>query len=177
MVDSLQLQPCHLFIIDRDFQSKMMLLGVAKEAIPEIKDIAASVPQLDFAKLAGMFRKGNLILTYLTMQTNILVYTLGTYSLYYHFAEILQFIRNATTFDEVDLEEVIRHMADLKLTPLQALKDKSDLIEKLTILGVEKEPISIIMAPWQAQKLNPDFIVLTKIFRKGKYQTIFLEII
>ena len=70
----------------------------------------------------------------------------------------------------MDLEEVVRHMGDINLVPLKDDDlNHNELITKLDILGVGKEEISKLIAPWQARKLKPDFILLSKIFRKGNH--------
>ena len=93
------------------------------------------------------------------------------------FADILQFIHRSTNFDAEDLEEVVRHMGDMNLVTLQDdLKQQSssrwidiELLAKFIILGVKKEKVSRLIAPWQALKLKPDFILLAKMFRKGSH--------
>ena len=71
--------------------------------------------------------------------------------------------------DRVDLEEVARHMGDMNLISLKYgdYLNHHELISKLNILGVGKKEVSKLIAPWQDQKLKPDFILFSKIFRKG----------
>ena len=59
-------------------------------------------------------------------------------------------------------------MAGLHLVPaIEGDHGRSELFEKLQLLGVKKEKISIVIAPWQAVKSEPDFILCAKIFRQG----------
>ena len=84
------------------------------------------------------------------------------------FPDILQFIRSFTPFVDEDFEEIIRHMAGLHLVPaIEGGLGQSELFKKLRLLGVKKEKISIVIAPWQAAKSEPDFILCAKIFRQG----------
>ena len=74
----------------------------------------------------------------------------------------------------MDLEEVVRHMEDMNLVPLKDdYLNHNELITKFDILGVGKEEISKLIAPWQTKKLEPDFILVSKIFRKGNYYECF----
>ena len=47
--------------------------------------------------------------------------------------------------------------------------DHSDLITKLSTLGVSKQAISTLIGPWQAKNLAPDFKLFAKISKKGNY--------
>ena len=85
------------------------------------------------------------------------------------FIEILQFIHNSTPFAATEFGDVVRHLSSTSLMSSKDIEsDLSDLITKFDILGVKKEAISNFIAPWKAQELTPDFILLAKIFKKGK---------
>ena len=66
------------------------------------------------------------------------------------------------------LKEGEADVAGLHLVPaIEGGLGQSELFKKLRLLGVKKEKISIVIAPWQAAKSEPDFILCAKIFRQG----------